>query len=76
MRGLIIATVKMKIIDINGTEKEATSIKRMTNEVPDKINGGFVEEDYVEANIKGKVREWVEWYPIKTFQKLNPSIKI
>lgn len=35
-----------------------------------------VEEQFVEATIIGKNREWVEWYPLKLFEEMNPEIKI
>jgi len=33
-------------------------------------------EKFVEVVVVGKSREWVEWYPLKDFEKHNPDIKI
>lgn len=35
-----------------------------------------VEEQFVEVNIIGKTRKWVEWYPLKEFKEMNPEIKV
>ena len=35
-----------------------------------------VEEKFVEVIIIGKNRQWVEWYPLEEFEKLNPGIGI
>ncbi len=35
-----------------------------------------VEEKFVEVTIIGKMREWVEWYPLEAFEKMNPEIKV
>ena len=35
-----------------------------------------VEEKFVEATIIGRSREWVEWYPLKQFEEMNPEIKL
>lgn len=34
-------------------------------------------EKYIEANVIGRTgREWTEWYPMETFIKLNPEVKV
>ncbi len=33
-------------------------------------------ERYVEVTVKGKNREWIEWYKMAQFKKLNPGVKI
>ena len=35
-----------------------------------------VEEKYAEVTITGKVRNWVEWYPLSIFKKMNPKVKL
>ena len=35
-----------------------------------------VEEKFIEVNIIGNNREWVEWYPLEKFEKMNPDIKV
>jgi len=67
----------MKIIDINGKEREIASIKRITQQIPDAINGGIAAtKEYIEVVIIGKTRTWIEWYPLEDFEKSNPSIKV
>jgi len=68
----------MKIIDINGRKREVQSIKRMTQQIPDAVNGGVATtKEYVEVVIKGKTgRVWKEWYPYERFVVLNPDVVI
>ncbi|RKZ35506.1 MAG: hypothetical protein DRQ49_19325 [Gammaproteobacteria bacterium] len=33
-----------------------------------------VEEQFVEYTIIGRNREWIEWCPLKDFERLNPDI--
>ena len=35
-----------------------------------------IEEKFVEVTIIGKNRTWIEWYPLKQFEELNPDIRI
>ena len=67
----------MKIIDINGKEREAISIQKISHQVIDK-DGNPINEEYVEVLIHGVNRNmtWKEWYPLKEFIKNNPEIKI
>ena len=67
----------MKVIDINGKEREIASIKRITQQIPDAINGGIaVTKEYIEVVIIGKTRKWIEWYPFEQFIVLNPDLVI
>lgn len=68
----------MRIIDCNGKQKEALSLKVITHEVQDVINKGAIPTKFVEAVIKGRNRPgtWTEWYPLVEFQVNNPDIKI
>jgi len=68
----------MKIIDINGKEREALSIKRMTQQIPDAVNGGIATtKEYVEVVIIGQTgRTWTEWYPFEDFVVKNPDLVI
>lgn len=34
------------------------------------------EEQFVEVTIIGRNREWIEWYPLAIFEKMNPDIKV
>jgi len=43
--------------------------------VPEEVNIE-TDEKFIEVVIVGKSREWVEWYPLKDFERHNPSIKI
>ena len=72
----------MKIIDVNGKEKEAESIKIIDHEVPivgpNTKEGEMKTVKYVEVSIRGKHRDstWKEWYPLKNFKEMNPNIKV
>ena len=68
----------MIIIDGNGKEKEAKSVKKMIQQSPNAITDELVDEEFVEALIVGKNnnREWVEWYSLKDFQDKNPNIEV
>ena len=35
-----------------------------------------VEEKFVEVTIVGNKRNWVEWYPLEKFEKMNPGIQV
>lgn len=67
----------MKIIDINGKEREAIALKRVSQQIPDALHGGIAATaEYVEAEIQGRMRVWTEWYPLKEFQGRNPTIPL
>ena len=68
----------MRIMDGNGKEKEALSLKVITHEVRDAVNKGAIPTKFVEAVIKGRNRPgtWIEWYPLVEFQVNNPNIKV
>ena len=66
----------MNITDINGKARRIKSLKTIVHQVPDRISGELLGIDYVEVEILGKIRTWVEWYPLAEFRKLNPGIKI
>ena len=64
----------MKIIDLNGKERNIDSIKKIKHEVYDAINDEYIEVDYVEVEIIGKYRDnWKEWYPLDEFKDMNPE---
>lgn len=54
------------------------SIKRMTQQIPDVVNGGIATtKEYVEVVIIGKTgRTWKEWYPLEKFVVMNPNLVI
>ena len=67
----------MKIIDVNGREREAVSVKRVSHEIPDALHGGIAATaEYVEAEIQGRMRIWTEWYPLEEFRTANPKVQI
>lgn len=67
----------MKIIDINGKEREALSVKRVSQQIPDALHGGIAATaEYVEVVIHGRVRVWTEWYPLEEFRTANPKVQI
>jgi len=62
----------MKVIDINGKEREVQYAKRILHKVPD--NKGVMHDSYyVEVVIIGRVGEWKEWWPEDDFMKNNPG---
>jgi hypothetical protein len=65
----------MRIVDINGKEREVSSIKKIVHKVPDK-DGNMLDSDYVEVVIVGRTRTWTEWWPLKDFQRYNPTVVI
>ena len=67
-----------KIIDINGKERNVSSIKRITQQIPDAVNGGIATtKEYIEAVIIGQTgRTWKEWYPFEKFVVMNPNLVI
>jgi len=68
----------MKVIDINGKEREVQSIKRITFPIRNAITGDtFSNREYIEVVIVGKTgRRWTEWYPYEQFVVLNPDVVI
>jgi len=68
----------MKVIDINGKEREVQSIKRITFPIRNAITGDtFSNREYVEVVIVGKSgRVWKEFYPLEDFERLNPNVVI
>lgn len=68
----------MMILDCNGKQKEALSLRVITHEVQDAVNKGAIPSKYVEAVIKGQNRPetWTEWYPLVEFQVNNPDVRI
>lgn len=68
----------MIIVDCNGKEKEALSLRVVTQEVRDAVNKGAIPTKFVEAVIKGRhrVATWTEYYPLTEFQINNPAVKV
>ena len=68
----------MKIIDINGKEREAKSVVVIKHEITDVVNNKTKIEEFVEVMIKRRFRKKLEkeWYPLEEFKKLNPKLKL
>ena len=68
----------MEIIDVNGTKRNAISVKRVVYGVPNAITGEIIRtEEYAEVMILGKTgRKWLEWYPFEQFICANPEIMV
>lgn len=68
----------MEVVDINGKKRNVSSIKRMTQQIPDAVNGGIATtREYIEVVIVGKTgRIWTEWYSLERFVVLNPNVVI
>jgi len=62
----------LRIIDINGKEREVESVKKLMYGHPDK-DGVPREDPYVEVMIIGRTRRWKEWWPYSEFKKYNPD---
>lgn len=69
-----------KIIDCNGKERNAKSVKviqhEFRNALTDSDNEVLGELEYAEVVIIGKSREWTEWYPLDEFREKNPDLEI
>ena len=63
----------MKIIDLNGKEREVSSIKKINHDAIDSITGEKVPETFVEVMIVGHNSNWPEWWPLEDFKELNPN---
>ena len=68
----------MEIIDVNGTKRNADSIKKVVCKVHDAVNGvELTDKTYIEVRIVGRTgRVWTEWYPFEKFVVLNPNLVI
>ena len=72
----------MKILDINGMVREIKSITTIDHERTSAIVGDDNEEvidivKYVQVTVVGKTgREWIDWYPLDEFKKMNPDIEV
>lgn len=67
----------MKIIDINGKERNAKSLKIIKHNVQDSRSGEIRTLEYVEAVLKGRNgNQWIEWYPLDEFTELNPGKEV
>ena len=68
----------MKVIDINGKERDITSVKKTCIKVPDALHKDvFIKKDYAEVVIIGHFgRTWKEFYPLEDFKKANPQVRV
>lgn len=67
----------MKIrMDIDGTEKEVNSVKKIVNIIHDVINDVDIEEIQVELEIQGNTLIWKDWLEYEKFKELNPEVEI
>ena len=74
-------TFPIKIIDINGNEREVKNITKVEHARYSSLDGEDYKEvdnvPYVEVIIVGKSgREWIEWYSLEDFKKKNPEVEI
>jgi hypothetical protein len=63
----------MRVIDLNGKERDVLTIYKMYQDIPDAVNGGTVKEPFIEVVIEGKQSTWVEWWPLSDFKENNPN---
>ena len=66
----------MKLIDLNGKEREVESAHVILHDVADAVSGGVVSEEYVEVVIVGKQSTWTEWWSLAEFQDNNPEVEL
>lgn len=64
---------KMKVIDLNGVEREVESVYKIYHDAIDAVSGEPIQEPFVEVTIKGKQSTWVEWWPLADFKEKNPN---
>jgi hypothetical protein len=64
----------MKLIDLNGKEKEVESYKLFLHDVQDAVSGGSITEQYVEVEVVGKQSTWTEWWSLAEFKDNNPDV--
>jgi len=65
----------INIIDTDNKVRVINSIKKIIHTVKDK-DGKEISTDYVEVMVVGKEREWVQYYLLVEFLKLNPGVEI
>ena len=65
----------MKVIDINGKEREVKYTKKIHHNVVDATSAVTVEEVFVEVLILGHNNTWLEWWPFDEFKRFNPDKK-
>jgi len=67
----------LKFKDPQGRIREGLYFKKVKFPVRDAVHGDTLKlEEYVEVKIKGRNREWVQWYKYDEFKRLNPHIVI
>ena len=64
----------MRLIDLNGKERNVESAKIILHDATDSINGGGISEEFVEVEIVGKQSTWTEWWSLAEFQDNNPDV--
>ena len=65
----------MRVIDLNGKERDVLTIYKMYQDITDAVNGDIVKEPFIEVVIEGKQSTWVEWWPLADFKENNPNRK-
>jgi hypothetical protein len=66
----------MTIIDLEGKVREIKSIKKIVHKIKNVISGELIDVEFAEVVIVGKEREWIQWYPLIEFKKLNPKVRV
>jgi len=65
----------LNIIDTDNKPRVVRTIKKIKHLIKD-INGNEILTDFVEVMVVGKEREWIQYYPLEDFKKLNPNVSI
>lgn len=66
----------MKLINLNGKEKEVESYKVILHDAVDAQSGEGISEEFVEVVIVGKQSTWTEWWSLAEFKDNNPEVEI
>ena len=66
----------MKVVDLNGKEREVASVEVILHDVSDAVNGGTVSAEYVEVEVVGKQSTWTEWWALEEFEENNPDFEL
>lgn len=66
----------LKIIDVNGKERNASTLKKVVYKVHDAVHKNeLIDKTYIEAQIIGKNgRTWITWFPFEEFVVANPNL--
>ena len=65
----------IKIIDPQGKERNVKDLSIVTHDVSSE-EGEVTQEKFVQVTVIGNHREWINWYLLRDFRKLNPGVEL